>query len=216
MPRLRRSDTSEPGISRRRRGKGFAYFDPSGAPVRDPESLARIRELVIPPAWTDVWICPDPQGHIQALGTDVAGRRQYRYHDRWRARRDQAKFEHMIEFGHALPTVRRTAARHLTARGFSKERVLACAVRLLDLGFFRVGSEEYAEDNGTFGLATIQRRHVTVSGPVVRFDYRAKGGKRRVQSVADDVVAKIVRGLKKRAGGGPNCSPTGAAASGST
>ena len=203
MPRLRRSDTSEPGISRRRRGKGFAYFDPSGAPVRDPESLARIRELVIPPAWTDVWICPDPQGHIQVLGTDVAGRRQYRYHDRWRARRDQAKFEHMIEFGHALPTVRRTAARHLTARGFSKERVLACAVRLLDLGFFRVGSEEYAEDNGTFGLATIQRRHVTVSGPVVRFDYRAKGGKRRVQSVADDVVAKIVRGLKKRAGGGP-------------
>src|SRR5689334_21927001 len=126
MPRLHRSDTSEPGITRKRRGRGFAYDEPSGAPVRDPETLARIRALVIPPAWTDVWICPDAMGHIQAMGTDAAGRRQYRYHDRWRARRDQAKFERMIDFGRMLPALRNATAAHLALAGYPTERVLAC------------------------------------------------------------------------------------------
>ncbi|HET9214956.1 MAG TPA: hypothetical protein VFN93_09390 [Gaiellaceae bacterium] len=203
MPRLRRSDCSRPGIVRRRRGRGFEYLDEDGTPVDDEDTLERIRELVIPPAWTDVWICPYPYGHIQAVGTDAAGRRQYLYHPDWRKRRDREKFDEMIRFARALPGLRAVAAAHLRKRGLPRERVLACAVRLLDRGFFRIGTEGYAEDNGTYGLATMLRRHVSVGkGGLIRFDYPAKGGKRRAQSVVDPDVYRVVAALRKRRGPG--------------
>src|SRR5581483_2657011 len=178
MPRLRRVECSAPGIVRRRRGRGFEYRDATGRPVT--EALERIRALAIPPAWTDVWICSDPNGHLQAVGTDAAGRRQYLYHERWRARRDQEKFDRMLDFARVLPRVRKRAARELRGEGLTRERVLSCAVRLLDRGFFRVGGEQYAE-NGTYGLATLERRHVTLGAEgFLIFDYVAKGGKHRV------------------------------------
>jgi DNA topoisomerase IB len=200
MARLRRADCSGPGIRRRRRGKGFEYFDDDGEPVTEPEVIDRIRELRIPPAWEDVWICPYPLGHIQATGTDAAGRKQYRYHDLWRERRDREKFDSMVEFAEALPRLRRRVAKDLKRTGRTRERVLACATRLLDRGFFRIGSEDYAEENDTYGIATMRRRHVSVSGDVVTFDYESKGGKRRVQSIGDPEVAAIVRTLKRRSG----------------
>ncbi len=203
MPRLRRSDASMPGFARRRRGSGFQYLDPDGRPVGDPETLERIRDLAIPPAWRDVWICPFDNGHLQAVGIDAAGRTQYLYHRRWRERRDQAKFEHMVEFGRALPGIRATTAENLALQGFPRERVLACAVRLLDIGFFRIGSEDYTELHGTYGLATMLKRHVDIDGDMVTFDYPAKGGKRRIQSVVDPTVVKVIAGLKRRRGGGP-------------
>jgi DNA topoisomerase IB len=202
MPRLRRSDCSSPGILRRGRGRGFEYLDENGERIDDEEVLERIRELVIPPAWKDVWICPYPFGHIQAVGTDAAGRRQYLYHAQWRARRDQEKFDEMLRFARALPVIRRTVAKHLTQRGLTRHRVLACSVRLLDRGFFRVGTEDYAEQNKTYGVATMQKRHVTL-GPngLLVFDYVAKSGKQRVQSVVDPPVYDVVEKLKKRRGG---------------
>ena len=202
MARLRRTDTNAKGITRRRAGRGFCYYGPDGRRLTDQPTLDRIRALVIPPAWTDVWICPWPNGHIQALGTDVKGRRQYRYHDDWRTRRDAEKFDHMVEFAQSLPALRATVDEHLRERGFSRNRVLACATRLLELGFFRIGSEGYAEENNTFGLATMRKRHVTVKGDVITFDYVAKSGKRRVQSVVDADIAKFVAKLKARRGGG--------------
>ncbi|HVF53448.1 MAG TPA: DNA topoisomerase IB [Actinomycetota bacterium] len=201
--RIRRVDCSGPGIMRRRRGRGFEYVYGSGEKVRDPETLARIRALVVPPAWEDVWICPWPNGHIQAIGVDAAGRRQYIYHSAWRERRDQEKFEHMLEFARALPHMRQHWATDLRRRDISQEKVLACAARLLDRGFFRIGTEGYAEQNQTYGLATMQKRHVTVSGETITFDYIAKSGKHRVQSVVDPDVAKIVAQLKRRSAGGP-------------
>jgi DNA topoisomerase-1 len=170
--------------------------------MEDPEVLERIRELVIPPAWENVWICPYPLGHIQAVGSDAAGRRQYIYHERWRERRDQEKFDEMIRFARALPRVRRVTARHLAQKGVTRERVLAGAVRLLDRGFFRIGTEGYAEQNQTYGLATMEKRHVTLEkGGVLRFDYVAKGGKRRIQSIVDPEVYKLVEVLKRRRSG---------------
>ena len=189
-------------MTRRRAGKGFTYTDSCGNKVTDAETLERIRSLAIPPAWTDVWICDDPWGHIQALGTDVKGRRQYRYHDKWRERRDRQKFDHMLEFAAALPQIRQTAADHLAHEELSKERVLACSVRLLDLGFFRIGTEGYAEENQTYGLATMRKKHVRIEGDIITFDYTAKSGKRRVQSVADPDVVAVVSDLKNRSGGG--------------
>jgi len=202
MARLRRVDCSGPGILRRRRGRGFEYVDEEGERIDDEETLERIRELVIPPAWQKVWICPYPFGHIQAVGTDAAGRRQYLYHQRWRTRRDQEKFDEMLRFARALPGLRRTAAEHLGQPGLTQERVLACAVRLLDRGFFRVGTEDYAEQNGTYGLATMRKRHVKL-GPdgLLVFDYVAKSGKHRVQSVVDPDVYKVVEKLKSRRSG---------------
>ncbi|HEU4450598.1 MAG TPA: hypothetical protein VFR63_11550 [Gaiellaceae bacterium] len=203
MPRLRRSDCSRPGIVRRRRGRGFEYLDEDGTRVDDEDALERIRELAIPPAWTDVWICPYPYGHIQAVGTDAAGRRQYLYHQDWRRRRDREKFEEMTRFARALPRLRARAASDLRKRGLPRERVLACAVRLLDRGFFRIGSEDYAEANQTYGLATMKRRHVTLGAAgLIRFDYTAKGGKRRLQSVVDPQVYRVVAALKERRGPG--------------
>jgi DNA topoisomerase IB len=198
VPRLRRSDLTWPGLTRRRRGRGFSYGDVDGSPLRDTETLERIRELAIPPAWKDVWISPWPNGHIQAVGTDDAGRRQYRYHDAWRIRRDRQKHERVLELAQRLPAVRETVTEHLAGRGLIRERVLACAVRLLDLGFFRVGGEEYAEENGTYGLATLRRDHVTVTRAGLSFDYEAKGSQQRTQAVVDEEVRKIVQALLRR------------------
>jgi DNA topoisomerase I len=203
MVRIRRVDCADPGITRRRRGRGFGYVAPGGEWVSDPVLLARIRALSIPPAWHDVWICPIDTGHLQAVGTDAAGRRQYLYHKAWRTRRDQAKFDHMLQFAHTLPLLRERAAAHLGGQGLDRDRVLACAIRLLDLGFFRMGTEGYAEQNQTFGLATIQQRHVRLDGDLLTFDYAAKNGKRRLQSVVDPQVIEVVAALKRRRGGGP-------------
>ena len=202
VARVRRVNCSGPGIRRRRRGKGFEYFDEEGRRIEEPTVLARIRELRIPPAWEDVWICPYPMGHIQATGLDARGRKQYRYHDRWRDRRDRDKFHSMLAFARALPQLRERVQHDLTLEGMPRERVLACAVRLLDLGFFRIGSEDYAEENDTYGIATMRKRHVALKGDVVVFDYESKGGQRRVQWIADAPVAEVVAALKRRRGGG--------------
>jgi DNA topoisomerase IB len=203
--RLRRADCSGPGITRRRAGRGFAYYDEDGERVTEPEVLERIRELGLPPAWGDVWICPYPNGHLQATGVDAAGRKQYRYHDAWRTRRDAEKFEDMTRFARALPRLREQVERALEgSRQLTRERVLACAVRLLDRGFFRIGSEEYTVTNESYGLATMRKEHVTIEpdGTMV-FDYPAKSGKRRLQAVVDPRATEIVGALKRRRGGGP-------------
>ena len=199
MSRLRRADSSSPGITRKRRGRGFEYIDAAGRRVDDAETLERIRMLAIPPAWTNVWICSDPSGHLQAVGTDAAGRRQYRYHERWRLRRDQQKFDEMLVFARALPRLRKVAAADLAEEG--RRRELACAVRLLDRGFFRVGGEEYADEHGSYGLATLEKRHVRLDGDgVLVFDYIAKSGKRRLQAIVDPDVYEVVESLKQRRG----------------
>ncbi|MGY2066566.1 DNA topoisomerase IB [Blastococcus sp. SYSU DS0619] len=195
--RLRRSDVHGPGYRRRRAGRGFAYYDTDGALLKD-DRLDRIRALAIPPAWKDVWICPWPNGHIQATGVDAAGRRQYRYHDAWRARRDAEKHERVLEIAQQLPDVRDAVVSALRTRGLNRERVLATAVRLLDLGAFRVGSEQYAEENGTYGLATLRREHVRVRGERTFFSYTAKGGIEREIELTDRPTATVVRQLLER------------------
>jgi DNA topoisomerase I len=204
MPRLRRVDCSGPGIRRKRRGRGFGYVDDDGRRIEEPELLARIKELVIPPAWEEVWICPYPMGHIQATGVDAAGRKQYLYHPQWRERRDRQKFDDMVAFALDLPRLRRASAEILEASDdLSRERVLACALRLLDHGFFRIGSEDYAESNDTYGLATMRKQHVTLEGDdTMVFDYPAKSGVRRVQGVVDPVSFDVVARLKRRRAGG--------------
>ena len=203
MPRLRRSDCAAPGITRRRRGRGFEYRDPAGERIDDPEVLERIAQLTIPPAWREVWVCMDSLGHLQATGIDAAGRKQYLYHERWRAHRDRLKFDSMTAFGEMLPRLRRRLHRVLAAdsQELSRERVLACAVRLLDLGFFRIGSEDYAERNESYGLTTMLRRHVSIADGEVLFDYTAKSGVRRVQAIADEEVLEVIAALKRRRGG---------------
>ncbi len=204
MARLRRVDCSDPGITRRRRGRGFEYLEEDGSRVEDTEVLGRINELAIPPAWNDVWICPHPMGHIQATGIDARGRMQYRSPDRWRRRRDAQKFDEMIDFARVLPPMRERIVEELDHDGMTRERVLACAVRLLDRGFFRVGGEDYAVENETYGLATIQKKHVKLEGDdVLVFDYPAKSGQRRIQSIVDPAVYEIVAELKRRRGGSP-------------
>jgi len=206
IPRLRRSNCAAPGISRRGRGRGFEYLDPDGRRIDDPGVLERIAQLVIPPAWRDVWICTDPHGHLQATGVDAAGRKQYLYHARWRAHRDRRKFDSMLAFGAALPRLRRGVARDLGVDGGSRvrveqlteHRVLACSVRLLDLGFFRVGSEDYAERNESYGLTTMLREHVTIAAREVIFDFPAKSGQRRVQAIADSKALAMLAALKRR------------------
>lgn len=212
MARLRRSSCAAPGIARRRRGRGFEYVDPDGERVDDPELLERIAQLAIPPAWREVWICMDPRGHLQATGVDAAGRKQYLYHEQWRAHRDRQKFDSMIAFGHALPKLRRRVTRDLRVHDsgksrvsveqrLSRERVLAGAVRLLDVGFFRIGSEDYAERNESYGLTTMLRKHVTVEGSELIFDFPAKSGQRRVQAIADTDAVAFVAELKRRRSG---------------
>jgi DNA topoisomerase-1 len=199
VPRLRRSDRFGPGITRVGAGRGFFYRDADGRKVTDDETLQRIRDLALPPAWRDVWICPDPRGHLQATGVDAAGRTQYRYHDQWRRRRDRQKFDRMLEFAEALPALRAEIDAELRGGDEpTRERTLAAAVRLLDLGCFRVGTDSYASDNGTYGLTTLERDHVRVEGDEMVFDYVAKGGQPRTQVVVDDAVRGVVRRLKRR------------------
>jgi DNA topoisomerase-1 len=185
-----------------RRGKGFSYVDDEGERLEDEEILRRIHELVIPPAWQDVWICPYPGGHIQATGIDQKGRKQYLYHPRWRQRRDAEKFEDMIEFARALPRMRERVEADLKRPGLPEEKVLAAAARLLDRGFFRIGSEDYAVTNDSYGLATIRKNHVRLEDDTILFDYPAKHGKRQIKSVVDPEVAEVIGTLKRRRGGG--------------
>jgi len=200
--RLRRSDPAGVGYTRRRCGKGFMYLDDHGERITDAETIARIAALVIPPAWNDVWISPDPFGHIQATGFDQAGRKQYLYHPRWRERRDQEKFDDMVRFARALPGLREVVAHDLELGDLSREHVLACATRLLERGLFRIGSEQYAVTNATYGLATMLKSHVTVDRDVIHFDYVAKEHKRQLKAVVDAEVAGVVATLKRRRGGG--------------
>jgi len=202
VARLRRSDVCGPGIRRRRAGRGFVYVDAEGERVTDTEVLARIHELVVPPAWQEVWICPYPGGHIQATGVDQRGRKQYLYHRAWRERRDQEKFDDMLRFARALPRMRERIAADLGRGDMGHEQILATAVRLLDRGFFRIGTEDYAVENESYGLATMRKEHVTVRGEAIVFDYPAKSGRRRVQRIVDPDVGAIVERLKRRRGGG--------------
>jgi DNA topoisomerase I len=201
--RLRHSDSSAQGLRRVRRGRGFSYADDDGRRLTDPEELLRIKRLAIPPAWNEVWICPDPLGHLQATGVDAAGRKQYVYHPRWRELRDRQKFDHMVDFANALPRMRKRVMADLRRSGeLDSARVLACAVRLLDVGLFRIGSEEYADEDGGIGLATVTKDSVTIHTDEVVFDYMAKGGLRRIQAVQDPLAGEVVRALKRRRAGG--------------
>ena len=201
MTRTRRVSPDRPGWTRRRHGRGFSYLDDHGAPLTGAD-LARCKALAIPPAWRDVWICPLPNGHLQALGTDEAGRRQYLYHPAWREQRDRAKFEHVLEFARRLPKARRLAAGDLRLPGMPRDRALATAFRLLDLGLFRIGGEEYAEDNDSYGLATIEKQHVRIDDGALVFEYPAKSGQERLVAVTDDDVRAAVAELRRRRGGG--------------
>jgi DNA topoisomerase I len=204
MARLRRSDCSGPGITRRRRGRGFSYSRPNGKPVADQETIDRVRALAVPPAWTHVWICPWPNGHIQAVGTDAAGRRQYRYHDQWRVERDREKFDRTLDFAAGLPRLRARVRRDMAADGLGRKRVLAAIVRLLDVGLFRIGGEEYADEHETFGVASLRKEHVSVRNSVMVFKYEAKGSIERVVEIRDAPTCEVVRALHRRRSGGPN------------
>jgi DNA topoisomerase IB len=192
---LTRSDPHGPGITRERISGGFRYNDPCGAEVTGPETLHRIGALGIPPAWKDVWISPDPLGHIQATGVDRRGRTQYRYHQVWREQRDAQKFAHMLRFASALPALRSATVRDLRGRRLDRDRVTAAAVRLLDLGLFRIGGEKYAQLDHHYGATTLHKRDVTVTREGVAFDYIAKEGKRRTITVTDEAVRAVVRAL---------------------
>src|SRR3954453_18854598 len=199
--RLRRSVLGGPGITRKRRGKGFSYYAPDGAPLDDDAALQRIKELVIPPAWKKVWICPHPNGHIQAVGTDAAGRRQYLYHQKWQEERNEEKFDRVLEMSTVLPDMRRQIAADLRRRGFDRDRVLALALHLLDLGYFRAGSDQYAEENNSYGIATLLCEHVALQKQAVEFDYPAKSGVRRTLLIDDPEVVPSVRAPMRRRDG---------------
>jgi DNA topoisomerase-1 len=201
VTRLRTVSPDRPGITRRRAGRGFTYIGPDGRRASASER-ERIESLVIPPAWSDVWICAVPNGHIQAVGTDAAGRRQYLYHPAWRDQRDRLKFVHAVEVGQRLPAARRTVTRHLALPDMPRERALATAFRLLDLGLFRIGGEAYAEEHQSYGLATLLRRHVTLYRTSMTFRYAAKSGQRREVEVVDGQAAAAVHALLRRRGGG--------------
>jgi DNA topoisomerase-1 len=183
----------DPGIARVKAGGGFAYRDAEGKAVKDAATLDRIARLVIPPAWTDVWICQDPKGHIQVTGRDQRGRKQYRYHERWRARRDESKYERMAAFGRALPKLRARVEADLGLRGLPREKVLAAAVRLMELTLVRVGNDEYARQNKSFGLTTLRDRHVSFKGDRALFEFRVKSGKSHQTDIRDRRLARIVR-----------------------
>ncbi|MEP7325166.1 MAG: DNA topoisomerase IB [Gemmatimonadota bacterium] len=186
------SDTM-PGIRRKRTGKSFTYLDSDGTPIRDKAELARIKALVIPPAWTDVWICPSSHGHIQVTARDARGRKQYRYHPKYREVRDATKFDRMLEFSHMLPDLRNQVEKDLQREGLSRDKVLASVVRLLEKTLIRVGNDEYARDNKSYGLTTMRRRHVEVTGHTLRFDFRGKSGMMHSVAVTDRRVARIVQ-----------------------
>lgn len=190
---LRYVSDGTPGISRRRAVHGFRYVDAGGKPVRDAATLARIRSLVIPPAWREVWICPLANGHIQVTGRDARGRKQYRYHPRWRAQRDETKYEHVIGFGQRIPAIRRAVDKDLARPGLPREKVLAAVVRLLETTMMRVGNEEYARNNGSFGITTLRDRHVDIRGATLRFRFRGKSSKEHAIELTDRRLASIVR-----------------------
>jgi DNA topoisomerase-1 len=197
--RLRRSDLGKPGFTRRRRGRGVSYLDPSGEPVRDAATLDRLNALAIPPAWKDVWICPDERGHIQATGVDVAGRKQYIYHPVWRSKRDEAKFDHALEVAAELPALRKQLCSDMSVRGLSQLRVLATVARLLDMGMFRVGSDQYATgDDPSYGLATLRPEHVRTRGSCVVLEFTGKSGVEHATPVGDAEVCAVLRELRRR------------------
>lgn len=190
---LRYVDDTAPGLRRLRHRRSFRYVDAAGRPVRDPATLRRIRALAIPPAWTDVWICRDPRGHLQATGRDARGRKQYRYHAAFRAMREAAKFESLLEVGRALPRLRATIDRHLADHRLSRRRVLAAAARLLDATGMRVGNEEYARQNGTFGVTTLRSRHARLQSGRVVLHYKGKAGVKRTVSIDDPRLVRLLR-----------------------
>ncbi len=197
---LRYVSDTRPGIARRRAGRGWSYRGPDGALLRDAKALARIRALAIPPAWTDVWISPVVAGHLQATGRDARGRKQYRYHPRWRHVRDEAKYDRTIAFAEALPAIRRRVAADMGLRGLPRNKVLATVVRLLEISFIRVGNAEYARDNSSFGLTTMRDRHATFDGSEVSFRFRGKSGRDHRVSIRDRRLATIVRRCKELPG----------------
>ncbi len=200
--RLRRSSPSSAGWTRRRSGTGFVYLDQHGDRITDPDQVQRLRDLVVPPAWRDVWLCPYPNGHLQAVGTDDAGRRQYLYHQQWQAERSHQKHDHVVEFARKLPAARERVNADLTRSGMPRERALAAAFRMLDLGLFRIGGETYAEEHGSYGLATLRKEHVRIHHGSASFEYTAKSGIRRTLAIADDGVVAVIQELKRRRGGG--------------
>ncbi|AUX20684.1 DNA topoisomerase I [Sorangium cellulosum] len=190
---LRYVNDGEPGISRRKAGKGFRYLDPEGRAVTDEETLARVRRLAIPPAWTEVWICRSARGHLQATGRDARGRKQYRYHPRWREVRDETKYDRMLAFGAALPAIRAVTERDLAIPGLPREKVLATVVRLLDETSIRIGNDEYARDNDSYGLTTLHDEHVEIEGDRIRFHFKGKSGKEHELTVRDRRLARVVK-----------------------
>lgn len=196
--RLRRSTLNKAGLARKRRGKGFAYYDADGRPLTDPEVLQRITDLVIPPAWKKVWISPHSNGHIQAVGTDAAGRRQYLYHSHWQQERAEEKFDRVLEMSTRLPDFRARIAADLRRKGLSRDRVLALSLRLLDRGYFRAGGEQYAEEHESYGISTLLCDHVTVRSHAVEFDYPGKSGVQQTLEIEDAEVVRAVRSLMRR------------------
>lgn len=193
---LRYVSDEQPGYTRKRRGQKFIYFDTAGKEIKDETRVLRLNRLAIPPAYKNVWICPSPNGHLQATGLDARGRKQYRYHERWRAERDENKYEKMVVFAQALPKIRRRINRDLKRRGLPREKVLATVVQLLEKTFIRVGNEEYARENKSFGLTTMRERHVKVRGETLRFRFRGKSGIEHDIEVDDRRVARIVKKLQ--------------------
>jgi DNA topoisomerase I len=196
MAGLRYVTDKMPGIRRERVGEEFTYTGTNGRPIEDEKTLKRIRSLAIPPAWTDVWICPNPRGHIQATGRDAKGRKQYRYHPQWRKVRDETKYDKMLVFGMALPTIRKKVAEDLQLPGLPKEKVLATVIDLLDITAIRVGNEEYARENESYGLTTLRNKHVKVTGSNIRLHFRGKSGKEHTYVVQDKKLARIVKRLQ--------------------
>jgi len=182
-----------PGITRRRSGTGWIYFAPNGVRIRDADKRRRLNKLAIPPAWTDVWICPDPDGHIQATARDARGRKQYRYHMSYREAADRSKFRHMLEFSEVLPRLRERIERDLAGEELSRKQILATVIRLLDKTLIRVGNDEYEKENKSFGLTTLRRRHVEVDGTSLRFSFRGKSGIEHNVSISDRRLAKIIQ-----------------------
>ncbi len=196
MAGLRYVSDKKPGIRRKRAGKNFSYLGVDGKPIKDEKTLKRIRSLAIPPAWTDVWICPNPRGHIQVTGRDAKGRKQYRYHPEWRKVRDETKYDKMLLFGRALPAIRKKVAADLQLPGLPREKVLATVIELLDITAIRVGNEEYARENQSYGLTTLRNQHVKVSGSSIRLHFRGKSGKEHTYVVQDKKLARIVKRLQ--------------------
>ena len=197
---LRYISDAVPGIRRRKSGRGFAYFGPDDRAIRDTATLRRIKRLAVPPAWTDVWICPTPNGHLQATGRDARGRKQYRYHDRWREVRDEEKYGRLLHFGRALPRIRARVRRDLEKPGTPREKVLAAVVRLLDRTLIRVGNEEYARENNSYGATTLQEHHVDVDGSLLKIRFRGKAGRQHRIGLRDRRLARLVKQLQELPG----------------